>query len=838
MRLRLAAALAAAAVPVVAAQPSSDWSTRFGGVGTRGEVYDLAFDAAGRLFVAGNLRTAGGLPTQGGAMWDGQRWHTLFDTDTSPINGIGGTAFAVATAPNGDVYFAGDLSSDNLPANGLLRWDGQRAHRVVGVGGGLGSGLGGQATVQDVAVSGTDVWVAGGSAGFREAGGEPAHGLARWDGARWHGYAFPDGTEVNAVAAGLNGVVYVAGRFENDSPFPARPALLRYENGVQTVVDVPGSVNLPDGQGGSYPVYLAGASAVAVAPDGTACAHVVYPGNPVGATFVACRAPATGDVTLTRTGSFADVTGLAFAPDGTLHAAFGQVPGTAAAPAAHAHSFARLQNGTWEVYGRVGGLANHTRPRALAISAAGTVAGGGDLRTVGGKTVHHVARYDGAAWHGLGGLGTDAPVTSFARTAAGAVVAAGHFSTAGTAETAGVARLDGLGWDGLGVTSSDTQGLGVGAEAVRAEGTAIVAAGRLGQAVGRRGFSGVARWSGTRWDSLGGAFGGTPYALARLGGDLVAAGQFGHAGGTEALNVARWDGTAWRAMGSGLTLLAADGRVRTLAVAGGQLYAGGAFASPDFTYDGVMRWTGTAWVVPGGGLDVGIGSGGGRVAALVTGPDGRLYAGGFFQARADASVRTLAVFDGTAWTNLSDGLPLAYVEALAVGADGTIYAGNETGVYARRVGGAWVRLDVPALRYPGFMATRVNALMSTPEGLYVGGLFATAGGWQATNITLFTGAIPTAAGETPLSPAAALDAPYPNPSRGWTTVAFSLPVPGPASLVAYDALGRRVAVLAAGAFTSGRHQAAFDTGALAPGVYLVRLDAAGHSATRPLVVSR
>ena len=72
----------------------------------------------------------------------------------------------------------------------------------------------------------------------------------------------------------------------------------------------------------------------------------------------------------------------------------------------------------------------------------------------------------------------------------------------------------------------------------------------------------------------------------------------------------------------------------------------------------------------------------------------------------------------------------------------------------------------------------------------------------------------------------------PNPFRAQTTIPYRLPSAGPVTLAVYDALGRRVAVLVDGVQEAGAHRATFDGDGLPAGLYLVRLDAAGQTATR------
>ena len=77
---------------------------------------------------------------------------------------------------------------------------------------------------------------------------------------------------------------------------------------------------------------------------------------------------------------------------------------------------------------------------------------------------------------------------------------------------------------------------------------------------------------------------------------------------------------------------------------------------------------------------------------------------------------------------------------------------------------------------------------------------------------------------------------YPNPFNPVTTIAFSVPASDHVSLKVYDTLGREVAVLVDGLMTAGRHEVRFDAGALPSAMYLYRLEAAGKTAIKKMVV--
>ncbi len=74
----------------------------------------------------------------------------------------------------------------------------------------------------------------------------------------------------------------------------------------------------------------------------------------------------------------------------------------------------------------------------------------------------------------------------------------------------------------------------------------------------------------------------------------------------------------------------------------------------------------------------------------------------------------------------------------------------------------------------------------------------------------------------------------PNPTRGQTTFAFSLPAPGPAQLKIYDLAGREVWRYE-GDFGEGKNELAA-TLELAPGVYVYRLRAGGDASAKKMVI--
>ena len=91
----------------------------------------------------------------------------------------------------------------------------------------------------------------------------------------------------------------------------------------------------------------------------------------------------------------------------------------------------------------------------------------------------------------------------------------------------------------------------------------------------------IARWNGSAWSALGTGLGNsyTPVlALAVIGTNLYAGGEFQAAGGVPASSIARWDGRSWSALGSGVSGGYYGSAVRGLAFDGaGRLFVGGYF---------------------------------------------------------------------------------------------------------------------------------------------------------------------------------------------------------------------------------------------------------------------
>jgi hypothetical protein len=76
----------------------------------------------------------------------------------------------------------------------------------------------------------------------------------------------------------------------------------------------------------------------------------------------------------------------------------------------------------------------------------------------------------------------------------------------------------------------------------------------------------------------------------------------------------------------------------------------------------------------------------------------------------------------------------------------------------------------------------------------------------------------------------------PNPSNGFTTIRYSMPVRTRVTLSLYDMQGRLVRVLTQGVKEAGEHSLQLDTRNLGKGMYFYTMSADGFSSSKRLIV--
>ncbi len=136
---------------------------------------------------------------------------------------------------------------------------------------------------------------------------------------------------------------------------------------------------------------------------------------------------------------------------------------------------------------------------------------------------------------------------------------------------------------------------------------------------------------------------------------------------------------------------------------------------------------------------------------------------------------------------------------------------------------------------------RVSTFLAYGDTMYVGGSFRNFGGVPRSGLAavIRTSALAAAkrdASRLAVTRVLTLDALRPNPARGATAIAFTLPQDGRAELAVYDLQGRRVAQPLDEARPAGAYEVRVDAGTWPAGVYFCRLSAGGRSVTKRLLV--
>jgi hypothetical protein len=691
-----------ACVPSADAAAGADarWDKRFAPPGVQGAVWAMAFDHH-RIYLGGQMQSVGRVVTEAVVQGDGQHWRNLPagpQADPLFLNVLTLALF------KGDLYAGGLFDKvGGQPAGGLARWDGKIWSVPVGTNG-------------EVYGLRSDAHALYASGRFTLPGSTNRVLLARWDGRQWHPLTGDGACHTDPNCPDEVGYFELVGEdifaLVNWHVGPAQyyygPARLD-QQGQWTIVPGPADTNNPFA---SYNALTTLGSQLVVAGEFTNASNVALR-NVALWDGAAWQPLGTG-----LAGYVVDIAG-----DERRLVALHELPGT---NTFRSYAVSQWKGRHWSALG-TNYFGRGENPMRVFLGPKQDVYVTGGFSGIRPVAASGVVRWNGERWEPLfkgdyEGLAGGIPAVLALTEHQGQVYPGGSFITAGDVFSPGVARWDGKHMQEVGGGFTDEPFRVV--RSLASSGDRLFAGGTF-SSMGGAAATNIAAWDGSAWRPLGSGLPGSPTSLAWWRGSLFAGGFFQPRDNLALHNLARWDGVDWT-----FSVLGSNASVSALAVWRDQLYVGGSFtqAGP-VKVSRLARWDGSQWHDVGGGV-----SSTGRVSVteLAAGSDG-LYVAGSFTRAGDAAATNVVRWDGANWQALGEGWA-GSVQALAANGT-TVYVGgrltNELGE-VRRLGRwdgrSWSALGSDISDARGGNFGRVAALLANDDGLFVGGIFTTAGG--------------------------------------------------------------------------------------------------------------
>ncbi len=405
-----------------------------------------------------------------------------------------------------------------------------------------------------------------------------------------------------------------------------------------------------------------------------------------------------------------------------------------------------------------------------------TIAGGG-FTTAAKKAAygiayfdHNTSRWNTSAGSGIGGINTKNRVIAL-HLSGNKLYAGGLFESVGPISSSNIAVFDTKGkyWDNIG---KGTNGL---VKSIWVDGNNLWAAGDFDTLYNADGSvvisKNIARWDlqSENWNRVGSGLGAsgvdnpTINSIYVSSGILYAGGDFNFIDNLETKSVAKLVNNSWQAMHDGISSVSGEnypGVIYTITTINSEIVVGGYFIDPDTTLHNVTsnaaymvaRFDGAYWKR----LDPNFYGFNNAVYAIEAGASS-IYAGGWFTKifktdGTDIPANHIAVYNGSAWSAMSDGFSAAnyfsYVSAIKIRGSEVIAGGNFQSSgnnpvlnIAKWDGFGWKALGGGVNGYPGFVNTYdkiVSAMVSTNDNLYLGGYFTHTGNKEADYLSKWT----------------------------------------------------------------------------------------------------
>lgn len=184
---------------------------------THGSEIDCFLLYQDKLLVAGRFKSIAGQPIATAALYDGEKWSSLYRIDTAIESNW---AVYGAAEYKGELYLSGNINPEGKPdISEIIRFDGSRWKPV-----GHGIQAGGLGEAGKMYVWRNELYVGG---IFLEKDGAPGNSIARWDGQQWHhlgGGLTPVGNSSGTNCAfdmtNYHNKLYVVGEFSYGGNIP------------------------------------------------------------------------------------------------------------------------------------------------------------------------------------------------------------------------------------------------------------------------------------------------------------------------------------------------------------------------------------------------------------------------------------------------------------------------------------------------------------------------------------------------------------------------------------------------------------------------------------------
>ncbi len=215
------------------------------------------------------------------------------------------------------------------------------------------------------------------------------------------------------------------------------------------------------------------------------------------------------------------------------------------------------------------------------------------------------------------------------------------------------------------------------------------------------------------------------------------------------------------------------------------------------------------------------------IYSVVVNSDGHIYA-----ASVEAGVKKIyrSTNNGVNWNLMNSGSINGLIVSLAASSSGQLYAGtvfDNVGIYTSTDGGiTWIELNSGLYHQNVYRLSinQENYIFATTEG---GGIYKSVNP-IVTDLSM----------DQSNSYTFNLKQNYPNPFNPSTTINFSLPTSGFATLKIYNALGEEVKVLLDKELTTGTYELEWNATGLPSGIYFYKLQAGSFVETKKMVLMK